>query len=126
MSTTKKENWFSDLNQEGIEKGKEILPNFELPQVGESPRNFTILDEPFVIDTPNAPHNKTMTKVKVDCEGAIGEIILPKSLRHSIAVSLEQMGKDHTQTTLTGYVMEVSQTKGTDGYNYYNCVLRNA
>jgi len=124
MSDKKKENWYSDVDKEGVEKGKAILPNFDLPNVGEEPKEFLILEEPYNIDTPNSNFNKTMTKVKVEYLSSIGEIILPKSLKHSICVGLEQMGKDFTNSDLKGITILVKQTKGNDGYNYYNCLVR--
>lgn len=126
MSTEKTKNWFDDVNESGVEKGKAILPNFDLPNVGGEPIEVSILAEPYVIDTPNSPHNKTMIKVKVEFNGSTGEIILPKSLRHSIAVSLEQMGREYKTAKLTGLTMIIKQTKGSDGFNYYNCLLREA
>lgn len=124
--TGKEKNWYDDVKEEGVEKGIAILPNFDLPNVGAEPMEFLILDEPYVIDTPKSPHNDTMTKMKVEHNGSIGEIIVPKSLKHSIAVSLEQAGNNFKEAKLTGLTLLVKQTKGNDGFNYYNCLLRKA
>jgi len=124
MTKDKKQNWFDGIDKENVEKGMAILPNFDLPIVKGEPMEFKILDEPYIVETPNSPYNDTMVKMKVSYRENIGEIIVPNSLKHSIAVSLAQLGKDFETANLTDYVMTVKQTKGNDGYNYYNCILR--
>lgn len=115
------QNWFDSVNPESVEKGLAILPTFAMPNENET-KTFTIRNNPYVIPTPNSPHNDSMVKMGVKFGDSDGEIILPNSLINNLAVEMKRRNMDYSES-LEGMTLEVSKVKGKDGYFYYHCNL---
>lgn len=123
----KEKNWFDNVDQKSVEKGIEILPNFDLPNVNEEPKEFLILGEPYVIDIPDGEFGNTMVKMKVEHNDMVGEITLSDNLKRNIAICLGQMDKDYKTANISGmYILIKKETNNKNKQQFYSCMLRNA